>query len=815
MGLLTGRAGRAVVAAGTGTGTMKLGGQWTDTRRAMGRLLRCDPRRPPESSPHSPGGSSSASNIVRRIVRAGACNALRKHSGTTSAYWRRLGVFASVALATLWTTSCGGGGGGPSPVEPEASNRPPAAVGTIPARTLTAGETASVGVASYFNDPDGDPLTYGASTSSASVASVSVSGATLTIVGVAAGSATVTVTASDPDGLSAHQSAAVTVESANQGPEPVGSIPNQTITAGQTVTIDAAQYFNDPDGNPLTYAATTTNVAIAAVSMSGSTLTIVGVAAGSATVTVTASDPDGLSAHQSTAVTVESANQGPEAVGSIPNQTITAGQTVTIDAAQYFNDPDGNPLTYAATTTNVAIAAVSMSGSTLTIVGVAAGSATVTVTASDPDGLSAHQSTAVTVESANQGPEAVGSIPNQTITAGQTVTIDAAQYFNDPDGNPLTYAATTTNVAIAAVSMSGSTLTIVGVAAGSATVTVTASDPDGLSAMRSAAVTVSRTNQGPEAVGSIPDQTIGAGQTVTIDASLYFSDPDGDVLTYDATTSSIAVVVASVSGSTLTIGGVGPGTATMTVTASDPGGLSAMQNIKVNVGVRSRDREALVALYEATQGDFFWDIDTNWLSDRPVGTWYGVTTDDDGRVVELSLPSNTVWGPIPREIVHLQSLKRLDLSDNRLDGALPPEIGDLRDLEELNLSENTFLGSLSSIPAALGKLAKLQWLNLSGTGFKDAIPRELGNLQSLARLEFVDMTWLSGPIPPEFGQLGNLRHLDVSQSGRLEGALPQELISVPLALFHWNRTDLCAPGNQEFQAWLRGIADHQGGASCR
>ena len=70
MGLLTGRAGRAVVAAGTGTGTMKLGGQWTDARRAMGRLHRCGPRRPPESSPHSPGGSSSASN--RRASRPSA-----------------------------------------------------------------------------------------------------------------------------------------------------------------------------------------------------------------------------------------------------------------------------------------------------------------------------------------------------------------------------------------------------------------------------------------------------------------------------------------------------------------------------------------------------------------------------------------------------------------------------------------------------------------------------------------------------------------------------------------------------------------------
>ena len=62
MGLLTGRAGRAVSAAGTGTGTMKMAGQWTDARRAMGRLHRCGPRRPPESSPHSPGGSSSTSD---------------------------------------------------------------------------------------------------------------------------------------------------------------------------------------------------------------------------------------------------------------------------------------------------------------------------------------------------------------------------------------------------------------------------------------------------------------------------------------------------------------------------------------------------------------------------------------------------------------------------------------------------------------------------------------------------------------------------------------------------------------------------------
>ena len=36
MGLLTGRAGQAVFAAGTGTGTMTLAGQWNDTALTSG-----------------------------------------------------------------------------------------------------------------------------------------------------------------------------------------------------------------------------------------------------------------------------------------------------------------------------------------------------------------------------------------------------------------------------------------------------------------------------------------------------------------------------------------------------------------------------------------------------------------------------------------------------------------------------------------------------------------------------------------------------------------------------------------------------------
>ena len=58
------------------------------------------------------------------------------------------------------------------------------------------------------------------------------------------------------------------------------------------------------------------------------------------------------------------------------------------------------------------------------------------------------------------------------------------------------------------------------------------------------------------------------------------------------------------------------------------------------------DREALVALYNATGGEN-WNISVNWLSDAPLGEWYGVTTNNDGRVTVLQLVEKGLSGEIP------------------------------------------------------------------------------------------------------------------------------------------------------------------------
>ena len=66
------------------------------------------------------------------------------------------------------------------------------------------------------------------------------------------------------------------------------------------------------------------------------------------------------------------------------------------------------------------------------------------------------------------------------------------------------------------------------------------------------------------------------------------------------------------------------------------------------------DRAALVALYNATDGAH-WRNNTNWLSARPLGEWYGVTTDGAGRVVELDLGFGELTRALPPKIGNLWS----------------------------------------------------------------------------------------------------------------------------------------------------------------
>ncbi len=362
-------------------------------------------------------------------------------------------------------------------------NQAPVTVDDVPPQTIFVGDTASVDVAAYFSDPDGDALTYLVESSDATVVSASVSGSVVSLSAITQGMSTVTVTARDADGLSAQQSIAVTVP--NRAPTTLDTIPSQTLLTGQTMELDMLSYFTDPDGDALTFAAASANTGVVSVETGGSTVTIAGVAPGTTRVTVTATDPAGISIQQVFAVTVP--NREPVAVDSMPGHALEPRQTVTVDVSPFFDDPDGETLSYTAASSNVGVATVTVDGGSLTVAGVAAGTATITVTATDPGQLTARQRFSVTV---NEAPEVVATIPDLTVTVGETRDWRGADHFRDPDGDTLTYAVASSNAAAVLAATSGGEFDIRAVSAGSAVVTVTASDPGGLSAQLSFRVTV-------------------------------------------------------------------------------------------------------------------------------------------------------------------------------------------------------------------------------------------------------------------------------------------------------------------------------------
>ena len=183
----------------------------------------------------------------------------------------------------------------------------------------------------------------------------------------------------------------------------------------------------------------------------------------------------------------------------------------------------------------------------------------------------------------------------------------------------------------------------------------------------------------------------------------------------------------------------------------------------------SGDRAVLEALYRAT-GGANWTDNTNWLTDAPLGKWFGVTTTENGRVTALNLPGNGLSGSLPAALSNLPFLELLWLSSNALSGPIPPELGQLANLTKLWLYTNALSGP---IPSELGQLANLTVLELSGNALSGPIPSELGQLANLTELSLY-INALNGPIPPELGQLANLTELSLS-SNALSGPIPPEL----------------------------------------
>ena len=92
-------------------------------------------------------------------------------------------------------------------------------------------------------------------------------------------------------------------------------------------------------------------------------------------------------------------------------------------------------------------------------------------------------------------------------------------------------------------------------------------------------------NRSPVPAAILPNRTLAPDDTLKVDVSGTFIDPDGDKLSFTASSSAPQVVTARVTGTFVMLAAGREGVATIRVTATDPGGLSATQPFTVTVEV--------------------------------------------------------------------------------------------------------------------------------------------------------------------------------------------------------------------------------------
>jgi len=153
----------------------------------------------------------------------------------------------------------------------------------------------------------------------------------------------------------------------------------------------------------------------------------------------------------------------------------------------------------------------------------------------------------------------------------------------------------------------------------------------------------------------------------------------------------------------------------------------------------SPERAALVAIYNAT-GGANWTRSTNWLSDKPISTWYGVTLDSAGRVGELRLSTNNLTGSFPN-LNALTRVRVIDFGANNLTGSIP-NLSALTNLGGLDLTSNQLTGSIPNLSA----LTKMTHLYLANNNLSGTIPASLGAISRLNTL-YLGRNHLTGCIP--------------------------------------------------------------------
>ena len=308
----------------------------------------------------------------------------------------------------------------------------------------------------------------------------------------------VTLTAVDGCGAAASDSFIIHVNNVNH--PPVLDVGGEIcVDEGGTVILPAKAY--DPDGDRLTYRWTATGGGSfndpASLQASFVAPLIDACSGTDIVLTLSATDTCGATTCGSILVHVRNVNN-PPVVDLGPDFALNEGATIRLQPV--VTDPECDALRYtwsvSAGTLSDPYAADPLFTAPFT--GCCSGeTVTITLRATDPCGLSATDSVKVFVGNVNSGPT-VELGPAITVNEGECIRLTPA--VNDPDGDPLTYAWTSTVAGLSDPSASTPLFTApyIDVCEGvDAIITLTVTDPCGLSATDSLLVHIANVNQPP------------------------------------------------------------------------------------------------------------------------------------------------------------------------------------------------------------------------------------------------------------------------------------------------------------------------------
>lgn len=540
---------------------------------------------------------------------------------------------------------------------------------------------------------------------------------------------------------------------------------------GSTVRLSAG--VRDQNGQAMsgvTVEWATGNPGVATVDASG---LVTAVANGSATVTATAGGASGNA-------TVEVAQEVTSVVVSPSADTLMVGDTLRLRATA--EDANGRAVETAGfvwASGDPSMVAVDTSG---LVTAVGAGEVDVVATSSGVTGRARLLVVGVTPATVEVAPDSL-----HFTAPGDTMRLTAR--VRDRNGDLIEGAAVSWSSEDPAVATTDTSGLVTATGVGKTTVTAAAGPVAG-----TATVTVSRTAR--TVIVTPAEVTLLVGDTVRLDARA--TDANGAPIAGAAinwATSDASVATVDATG---LVRALATGTTSVTATSGSAWGIAA-----VTVAAAS-DRTALVILFGSTGGPT-WVSKTNWLTDAPLGDWYGVTVDGAGRVVRLELDANNLTGPIPPAVAHLDHLQHLSLNANSLSGRIPAEIGNLSRLNYLTLRDNTLTGE---IPRELGRLSPMTTMGLDRNSLTGEIPAEIGDLTRLGWLN-LNNNDLSGRIPARLAIPG----LSLSVRGNLlHGPIPSTFARAGLESFEFaeprhRNLYLCVPGTTAFATWAQRVAE--------